>query len=232
VAARVAALPAKKKPQQVVIKDDNLDQYLGPRRFFRDVVERTRRPGVVVGLAYTPVGGEILFIEASSMPGRGTLQLTGKLGDVMSESVRIAHTWIRSSADRYQIPQELLAKGDLHLHVPGGAVPKDGPSAGVAMVCALLSLLWRGKGRAARARVGMTGEITLRGAVLPVGGIKEKVIGARQAGIKTIVMPKRNEPDVREIPEQVIRGVKFVFVDTIEEAVRAVIGPVPGERRK
>ena len=228
VAARVAKLPDGEKPQKAVITPQNLVEYLGPRKVFRELAKRCSQPGVVVGLAYTPVGGEILFIEATSMPGNGRLILTGKIGDVMSESVRIAHSLIRSRAEQWHVPRELLAKRDMHLHVPAGAVPKDGPSAGVAMVCALLSLLWRGKGKAAKAKVAMTGEITLRGTVLPVGGIKEKVVGAKRAGIKTLVLPARNENDVAEIPEEVIRGLKFIYVERIEEAVEAVIGPLPG----
>jgi ATP-dependent Lon protease len=227
VAARVAALVDLKKAEQVTLTTGKLTEYLGPRRYFSELVERVKRPGVVVGLAWTRFGGEILFIEATAMPGRGLLQLTGKLGDVMSESARIAHSLIRSRADRYEIPEELLSGRDLHLHVPAGAVPKDGPSAGVAMVCSLLSLLWRGKGKAARARVAMTGEITLRGAVLPVGGIKEKIIGAKRAGIKTVVLPRQNEPDVLEIPAEVLRGLRFVYASRIDEVVEAVLGPIP-----
>ncbi len=231
VAARVASLPEGEKPDKAVITPGNLEEFLGPRKVYRELAKRCKQPGVVVGLAYTAVGGEILFIEATSMPGSGRLQLTGKLGDVMAESVRIAHSLIRSNADRWSIDLAEMKKLDLHLHVPAGAVPKDGPSAGVAMVCALLSLLWRGKGKAARARVAMTGEITLRGLVLPVGGIKEKVVGARRAGIKTLVIPAQNESDVAEIPEEVTRGLKFIYVERVEEAVEAVIGPLPGTKK-
>ena len=229
VAARVARAPEGEPAAKSVITPRNLEEYLGPRKVFRELAHRTRQPGVVVGLAYTPVGGEILFIEATSMPGTGRLILTGKIGDVMSESVRIAHSLIRSRAEQWHVPRDLLSKQDLHLHVPAGAVPKDGPSAGVAMVCALLSLLWRGKGKAAKAWVAMTGEITLRGTVLPVGGIKEKVVGAKRAGIKTLVLPARNESDVAEIPEEVLRGLKFIYVEHVEQAVEAVIGPLPGK---
>jgi ATP-dependent Lon protease len=228
VAARVAVLPEGMKSPQVTLTPDNMADYLGPRRYFTELAQRVKQPGVVVGLAYTPVGGEILFIEATSMPGRGTLQLTGQLGAVMSESARIALSLVRSRAAEFGIPDALFRERELHLHVPSGAVPKDGPSAGVAMTCALLSLLWRGKGRAAKARVAMTGEITLRGAVLPVGGLREKVIGAKRAGIKTIVVPGQNRPDIEEIPEAVKRGVSFVYADEIAEAVTAVIARPPG----
>jgi ATP-dependent Lon protease len=223
VAARVAALPEGMKPPQVTLTPDNMAEFLGPRRYFTELVQRVRQPGVVVGLAWTSVGGEILFVEATSMPGRGGLQLTGRLGDVMSESAHIALSLVRSRASQFGIPDALFRERAIHLHVPSGAVPKDGPSAGVAMTCALLSLLWRGTGRAAKARVAMTGEITLRGAVLPVGGLREKVIGAKRAGIKTIVVPGQNRPDVEEIPEAVKRGLKFVYADEIDEAVTAVI---------
>jgi len=228
VAARVAALPEGEKAEKLVVTPDNLAGLLGPRRYHRELIERCKRPGVAVGLAWTPVGGEVLFIEATAMPGRGQLKLTGKLGSVMSESAQIAFSLIRSRAERFGIPAALLRERDIHLHVPAGAVPKDGPSAGVAMTCALLSLLWRGKGRPTRARVAMTGEITLRGQVLPVGGIKEKVIGARRAGVKTVVLPRQNEPDVEEIPPKILRGLKLVFVGDVEEAVEAVIGKLPG----
>ena len=226
VAARVAALEEGIKPGLVKLTPDNLAEYLGPRRNFHELASWTRRPGVVIGMAYTPVGGEILFIEATAMPGRGNVQVTGKLGSVMNESARIAHSLVRTRAAQYGIADEVFRKTDLHIHVPAGAVPKDGPSAGVAMVCVLLSLLWKGKGKAARARVAMTGEITLRGTVMPIGGLREKVIGAKRAGIKTIVVPGRNRPDVEEIQPEVKRGLKFVFVDEIEEAVEAVIGKV------
>ena len=226
VAARVAALPEGQQFEQVKLTPDNLTEYLGPRHHFRELAQWTRRPGVVVGMAWTPVGGEILFIEASLMPGRGNVQITGMLGGVMSESARIAHSLVRSKAAQYGIPDDVFRKNDLHIHVPAGAVPKDGPSAGVAMVCVLLSLLWKGKGKATRARVSVTGEITLRGTVMPVGGVREKVIGAKRAGIKTIVLPGRNRPDVDEIPPEVARGLTFVFVDDIDQAVEAVIGSI------
>jgi ATP-dependent Lon protease len=226
VAANLAALPDPHKAEQVVLAKENLVEYLGPQRYFTEVIERCRRPGVVMGLAWTAFGGEILFIEATSMAGQGRLELTGKLGDVMSESVRIAYSLVKSRADQYQIPPRMLKELDIHLHVPAGAVPKDGPSAGVAMICALLSLLWKGKGKCPKTRVAMTGEITLRGAVLPVGGIKEKVIGAKRAGVKTVVLPKKNEPDVKEIGEAIVRGLSFVYVDDVDQAIRAVLGPV------
>ena len=224
VAAQAARLPDPAGAATVVLAEGDLPRYLGPKRHRPEVVERCKRPGVVVGLAWTSVGGEILFIEAAAVPGSGKLELTGKLGEVMTESARLAHTWIRSHAARYGIPPERFRDRDIHLHVPAGAVPKDGPSAGLALVCALASLLWRDRGRPTRARTATTGEITLRGAVLPVGGIKEKVVGAKRAGIKRIVLSDANEPDVEEIPAEVRRGVGFVYVSGIDEAIEAVIG--------
>ncbi len=229
VAARVAALPDPSTHEKLLVTPETLPDYLGPRRHFHEVVKRCTRPGVVIGLAWTPVGGEVLFVEATSMPGKGVLQLTGKLGEVMSESARIAHSLLKSQASKYMIPAKVFNELDIHLHVPAGAIPKDGPSAGTAMFAALLSLLWRGKGKVSRARVAMTGEITLRGAVLPVGGIKEKVIGARRAGVRTVVLPEQNRPDVEEIPPEIVKGVKFIFASDIDDVVEAVLGPLPGK---
>ena len=219
VAARVAVLPDPEQAPRVEVTAANLAEFLGPPRYTVELLRRCRRPGVVVGLAWTPVGGEILFIEATSMPGKGGFKLTGKLGDVMSESAHIAHSLVRSRADAFGIPPEVFSERDLHLHVPAGAIPKDGPSAGVAMVCALASLLSGSKGRPARARTAMTGEVTLRGAVLPVGGIREKVVAAKLAGVKTVIAPAGNEPDVQQLPKDVARGLRFVFVEEVEEAV-------------
>ncbi len=224
VAARVADVKNHKKVQQVVIKPSNLKDYLGPQKYHAEIFKRSRRPGVVIGLAWTPVGGEILFIEATSMPGKGGLRITGKLGSVMNESAQIALSLLRSRAKDFHIPEEIFKEKEFHLHVPSGAVPKDGPSAGVAMTCALLSLMWKGKGKPAKSRVAMTGEITLRGTVLPVGGIKEKVVGAKRAGIKTIILPKDNLVDVEEIAEEVKHGLSFIHVEEIEEAIQAALG--------
>jgi ATP-dependent Lon protease len=227
VAARAAALPKGRRPRPVALAEKDLQEYLGPRRHFTELVRRVRRPGVVVGLAWTQAGGEILFVEVTAMPGSGRLQLTGKLGEVMSESAHIAHSLVRAGAARYGIPERMLKEQDLHLHVPAGAVPKDGPSAGVALTCALLSLLWGGKGKVARARVAMTGEITLRGSVLPVGGIREKLIAARRAGVRTVVLPKANQMDVEEIPPHLLGPLKVVFVEELDAALPEVLGVTP-----
>ena len=171
----------------------------GPQKFLPEVAERTAEPGVATGLAWTPVGGDILFIEATRMPGKGKLVLTGQLGDVMKESAQAALSFVRSRARWLGLEENFLEKTDLHVHIPAGAIPKDGPSAGVTMFAAMVSLL---TGKPVRNDVAMTGEITLRGRVLPVGGIKEKILAAHRAGIKRVIMPERNRKDVIDIPEQ------------------------------
>ena len=185
------------KSDVITVGPDSLTRFLGHQKFFSDVAERIRRPGIAVGLAWTPVGGEILFIEATSMKGSGKLILTGQLGDVMKESAQTALSFIASNAERLGIPEDLHSKLDIHIHVPAGATPKDGPSAGVTMLTALTSLL---TGRLVRNDLAMTGEITLRGSVLPIGGIKEKALAAHRAGIKTVLLPERNRMDLEELP--------------------------------
>jgi ATP-dependent Lon protease len=191
-------------------------------RYEPELAERAGTPGVAVGLAYTAAGGDILFIEASQMPGRGELKLTGSLGDVMRESAEAARSWLRGHAADLAIESGLFEKSDLHIHVPSGAVPKDGPSAGVAMVTSLASLL---SGRPAPADVAMTGEITLRGKVLPVGGIKEKVLAAKRAGIRRVVLPERNQRDVEEIQPDLLKGLEFDYVSTVDEALDRILAP-------
>ncbi len=196
--------------------------WLGPVRFEPELAERAGRPGVAVGLAYTPAGGDILFVETSRMPGEGGLRLTGSLGDVMRESAEAARSWLHSHAAELGLEREQFDKIDLHVHVPQGAVPKDGPSAGVAMVTSLASLL---TGRSAAPDVAMTGEITLRGKVLPVGGIKEKVLAAKRAGIARVVLPDRNRRDVEEIPAHLVKGLEFQYVARIDEALAHILAP-------
>ncbi len=198
------------------VKPDDLIDLLGPIKSEPDIVEEDRQPGVAVGLAWTPVGGDILFIESTQMAGEGGLKLTGSLGDVMRESVEAARTWLRSHAGELGIAEDAFEKADLHVHVPSGAVPKDGPSAGVAMVTSLASLL---TGRLPTPRVAMTGEITLRGKVLPVGGIKEKVLAAKRAGVEHVVLPEKNQRDVDEIDAELLRGLHLHYVGTIDEAL-------------
>ncbi|HZI74043.1 MAG TPA: S16 family serine protease, partial [Gemmatimonadales bacterium] len=173
------------------------------------------------GLAWTPVGGDILFIEGSRTPGSGKLILTGQLGDVMKESAQAALTLVKSRAESLGIDVSGLDKSDIHVHVPAGAIPKDGPSAGVAMFMALASLL---SNRAVRSDTAMTGEISLRGLVLPVGGIKEKVLAAMRAGITTVMLPKRNEKDLQDVPEEAKRNLQFVLLETVDQAVAAALG--------
>jgi ATP-dependent Lon protease len=208
------------KTGMTLVHSEDLQKYLGPIRFFPEIMARTWGPGLATGLAWTPVGGDILFIESAKMPGKGGLILTGKLGDVMKESATAAMTYLRSKASRFSIADSVFAKTDTHIHVPEGAIPKDGPSAGVAMVVSLASLY---SGRPVRKDVAMTGEITLRGDVLPVGGIKEKVIAAVRAGIKDIILPYLNEKDVVELPDNVKKGIRFHLVQGIEEALQVAL---------
>jgi ATP-dependent Lon protease len=185
-----------------------------------EVNVRTSIPGVAAGLAWTPFGGDVLFIEATRMPGSKGFQLTGSLGNVMQESAKAALSYVRSHALEIGLPEDFFDKTDIHMHIPSGAQPKDGPSAGVTMAMALVSLL---TGRSIKKGVGMTGEITLRGQVLPVGGIKEKMLAAHRAGLKTIILPKRNELDISEIPEEIKKSLKFVFVETVNEVLENAI---------
>jgi ATP-dependent Lon protease len=199
------------------IGPEDLADLLGPIRFETELAERTDLPGVAVGLAWTPAGGDILFIESTRMSGKGELKLTGSLGDVMRESAEAARSWIRGHSEDLDIESDLFQESDIHLHVPAGAVPKDGPSAGVAMVTSLASLV---TGRLGRPGVAMTGEITLRGKVMPVGGIKEKVLAAKRAGIETVVLPEQNRKDVEEVESGLLEGLALEYVGTIDEALQ------------
>jgi len=185
------------------------------------VAERTAEPGVATGLAWTSAGGDILFIEATLYPGSGRLLLTGQLGDVMKESAHAALSYLRAKSKQLGIPARDFGKTDIHIHVPAGAIPKDGPSAGVTMLMAMASIF---TGISVRSDVAMTGEITLRGRILPVGGIKEKALAAQRAGIKTVLIPKRNEKDLSEVPETARKGLRFVPVETVAEALPYVFG--------
>jgi ATP-dependent Lon protease len=202
------------------ITANSLQKYIGPERFFSEIAERTARPGVATGLAWTPVGGDILFIEASKMKGKGDLSLTGKLGDVMKESATAARSYLRANYEKFKIDSDFYEKYDVHIHVPAGAVPKDGPSAGITMFTALYSLF---SGRCVKNNLAMTGEITLRGMVLPVGGIKEKVLAAKRAGINTIIMPEKNRKDLEEIPSKNIKNLTFHFVNDVDEVIEKAI---------
>lgn len=217
---KVAREKAEKGSVRRRISKDNLKKYLGKPEFERELQEHKSMVGVVCGMVVTQAGGDIVYIEATKMPGKGNLILTGQLGDVMKESAQAALSYIRANADRLGIQPDFYEKFDIHIHVPEGAVPKEGPSAGITMFVALVSVL---KGKPVRKDVSMTGEITLRGRVLPVGGIKEKVLGAYRANIKTIVLPKANEVDVEEIPEKVRKDIKIHFIENIEEALNIAL---------
>ncbi|MCB9664316.1 MAG: endopeptidase La [Alphaproteobacteria bacterium] len=215
VARKVARQVVEGRTKGARITPANLERYLGPPRFFLDVDDRDETPGVVVGLAWTSTGGDILFVECLTMPGQPGLKLTGSIGDVMKESAEAALSWLRAHAGAISVDAEAFQQ-QFHLHVPAGAIPKDGPSAGVSMVTALASRL---TGRAVKARLAMTGEITLRGRVLPVGGIKEKVLAARRAGITQVILPRPNEKDLVELPKEVLRDLTFHPVDTVEQVL-------------
>jgi ATP-dependent Lon protease len=209
---------------RVVENEDDVQEFLGAPKYSSEVAERTSESGVATGLAWTRVGGEILFIEATRMHGNGKLQLTGQLGDVMKESAHAALSYVRTNANRLGVHEDFLEKSDLHIHIPAGAMPKDGPSAGVTMFTALTSLL---TGIHVRHDVAMTGEITLRGRVLPVGGIKEKVLAAHRAGIKRIVLPERNRVDLEEVPKEILESLEFIFVSRMDQVLEAALVTVP-----
>jgi len=213
---------------KVVVDGQDVGEFLGPVRYFRELSERTGKPGVSTGLAWTQVGGEILFVESSLMRGKGKITITGRLGDVMKESAMAAMTWIRANAEPLQIDSRIFEGSDFHIHIPAGAIPKDGPSAGVALTCSLVSLL---TGLPVASRLAMTGEITLRGRVLPVGGIKEKVIAAKSAGIKRVLLPTKNEKDLEDVSDTVREALTFEFVDEIEQVLDKAFGPALREKK-
>ena len=225
VCRKVARQVAEGKADgKVKVSAKRARELLGKRRFFSETRRRTKDPGVATGLAWTPVGGEVLFVEATAVPGTGNLTITGQLGDVMRESAQAALSWVRGHSNKLvpDLPEDWFAKHDLHVHVPAGAVPKDGPSAGVAMATALASLI---SNRPVRNDVAMTGEITLTGQVLPIGGLKEKSLAAQRAGIKTVIVPDRNEGDVEEMSPEEREGLEFVYVDEIGEALDVALEP-------
>jgi ATP-dependent Lon protease len=219
IARQVAEGKLKRK---VVITEPRVRELLGRRRFFTEARRRTSRPGVATGLAWTPVGGEVLFIEATAMPGKGNLTITGQLGDVMRESAQAALSYVRSNAKELvpELPDDWFARHDVHIHVPAGATPKDGPSAGIAIATAIASLLSE---RPVRSEVAMTGEITLTGQVLPIGGLKEKALAAQRGGLRCVIAPALNEQDVGEIPEHLRKDLEFKFVSTIDEVLEAAL---------
>ena len=222
VCRKVARDVAVGKIGKVTVKPENVSKYLGPPKIVRELAERVARIGVVPGLAWTQTGGEVLFVEATKMKGKGNLTLTGHLGQVMKESVQAAYSYIRSIADKLMIPEEAFNDVDIHVHVPSGAVPKDGPSAGIVMATALASLF---TDRPVKSKIAMTGEITLRGAILPIGGLKEKSLGAYRAGIKTIILPEANRKDTHDLPAELKKNMSYKYVDTIEQALKLALAP-------
>ncbi|HED00185.1 MAG TPA: endopeptidase La [Proteobacteria bacterium] len=225
----IAKKVAAGEMEKFVVRADVVPEFLGPPQFYPEVADRTAVAGVATGLAWTQAGGEILFIEATKMKGNGRLLLTGKLGEVMKESAETALSFVRSKAKSLEIDEGFFEKNDIHIHVPAGAIPKDGPSAGVAIFTALVSLLTN---KPVNSQAAMTGEITLRGRILPVGGIKAKVLAASRAGIKTIILPKRNEKDMEEIPDDIKKGLEFKFLTKMEEVIPIAFAGKGSSRRK
>jgi ATP-dependent Lon protease len=206
-----------KHARKISVTAPKARELLGRMRFHPDLKRRTSEPGVATGLAWTPVGGDVLYVEATAMPGKGKLQITGQLGDVMKESAQAALSYVRGHAD---LPDDWFATHDLHIHVPAGAIPKDGPSAGITMATALMSLV---TGRPVRDDTAMTGELTLTGQVLPIGGLKEKALAAQRAGVRRVLAPSRNELDIEDIPDALRKNLEFVWVDEIGDVFAAAL---------
>ncbi|MEM7192579.1 MAG: S16 family serine protease, partial [Pseudomonadota bacterium] len=223
ICRRVATKIAEGEETEMRVDEDGLHDILGARKVDNEVAMRTSVPGVATGLAWTPTGGDILFIECAKVPGNGRLILTGQLGDVMKESAQAALSLVKARTGLLGIDPAVFDKSDIHLHVPAGAIPKDGPSAGVAMFIALTSLL---TGRNVRNDLAMTGEISLRGLVLPIGGVKNKVLAAVRAGITTVMLPERNRKDFEDIPESARNAVSFVWMSTVDDALAAALTPL------
>jgi ATP-dependent Lon protease len=228
VCRKAATQVAKGKTQKIRVDEKRLREWLGPRRFSGEVRKRTADPGVATGLAYTAAGGDVLFIEAAAYPGKGNLTVTGQLGEVMQESARAALSWVRSHADELGVDEDWFANHDIHIHVPAGAVPKDGPSAGVTMATAIASLV---RGQPVADDVGMTGEITLTGQVLPIGGIREKSLAAQRAGLKRVILPRENVAELVELPPETREAIDFVPADTIEDVLAAAFDGRPARSR-
>ncbi|MGE5296025.1 MAG: S16 family serine protease [Solirubrobacterales bacterium] len=223
VCRAVATEIARGDKRRRTIDKKDLAAILGPIQHESELALRSGIPGVATGLAYTPVGGELLFIESAMMAGKGNLQLTGQIGDVMKESAQAAFSLVKANARQLRVNEKQFSQSDYHIHVPAGAIPKDGPSAGVAMFISLVSLLMQ---KPTRPDVAMTGEITLRGLVLPIGGLKEKLLAAKEAGIKTVILPERNRKDIADIRAETIRGLELKFVGNVDEAMRIALGDV------
>jgi len=221
VCRKIATRVAEEREVASETGPDQIREYLGrPRFFYEELAARTSQPGVSIGVGVSGVGGDIMFIETTKMPGKGVLTVTGQLGDVMRESAQAAVSFVRSRTDDFGIDPDVFANSDIHIHVPAGAVPKDGPSAGVAMTTALVSLF---TGVPVREDVAMTGEISLRGQVLPVGGIKEKSLAARRAGITTFILPKRNEVDLDDLPKELKQELTFVLANRLDDVLEIAL---------
>ncbi len=213
-------MSGQQKNGQNILTPEMVENFLGPRKFYFEVSEAKERVGVATGLAWTEAGGQIIFIEAAKMKGKGNLILTGSLGDVMKESAHAAMSYIRSHAESLNIPDNMFETHDIHIHVPAGAIPKDGPSAGLTIAVALISLITE---RSCKRNVALTGELTLSGRILPVGGVKEKVLAAHRAGVKSVVFPAKNEADIRDIPEDISKDLKIYKINELEEIIDLVL---------
>ncbi|MCK4224553.1 MAG: endopeptidase La [candidate division Zixibacteria bacterium] len=220
ICRKVAKRVASNQKSLVEITPENLEKFLGPIRFFQEMVQRTPQIGVVPGVAWTQTGGDLMFVEATKMKGKKSLTLTGYLGEVMKESVQTALSYVRSTSKRLGIQEDFFEKYDIHVHVPAGAIPKDGPSAGITMATALVSLLIE---KPVKTQLAMTGELTLRGEILPIGGLKEKSLAAYRAGVETLILPKENQKDMVEIPDEIKKKIKFVFVETMDEVLKLAL---------
>jgi ATP-dependent Lon protease len=218
----IAVVVAEGREPKWKVEPGDLAAPLGPHRFWPEMAERTEVAGVATGLAWTEFGGEILFVEATRMPGQSKLILTGKLGDVMQESAHAALTFVRARAERWGLSDDFFETTDVHVHVPAGAMPKDGPSAGVAMITAMVSLF---SGRPVRNDVAMTGEITLRGHILPIGGVKEKVLAAHRAGVRRVFLPERNKKDLVDIPEEIRKDMDLVTAEHVDQVIEQALEP-------
>lgn len=224
ICRKVARRVAEGNTEKVIVTPENVSEFLGPPKFLEEIAERRPQVGVATGLAWTPFGGSVLFVETTKMPGKGALIITGYLGEIMKESAQAALSYVRSRSEQLGIHEDFFSKHDIHIHVPAGAIPKDGPSAGITMATALASLA---TGRPVRRDVAMTGEITLTGRILPVGGIKEKVLAAKEAGINEIILPAQNEKDLVEIPEHIRSALRFYFVENMDEVLELALLPAP-----
>ncbi|MGB2989450.1 MAG: S16 family serine protease, partial [Candidatus Zixiibacteriota bacterium] len=215
--ARMVVSGEKGKQQ---ITPRSLEKFLGPIKFFQEIVQRAPQIGVVPGVAWTQTGGDLLFVEATKMKGKKSLTLTGYLGEVMKESVKTALSYVRSASERLGIDEDFYDKYDIHVHVPAGAIPKDGPSAGITMATAIVSLLTE---RPVKPKLAMTGELTLRGDILPIGGLKEKSLAAYRAGVETLIVPQQNQKDMIEIPDEIKKKLKFVFAETVDQVLEKAL---------